>query len=168
MPSDSKNSLVWNLCKNYWTFTEIIYMSENTPLLVVFVLLSGVTIFLIFSFTFSKGGIFDTVEKEKQIAVLKAQIQKLEKLNAEKRSQLERLKTDEDYRKSIVKGLGVEIGEDEYIFRFSKEGAYDLPQVSRDSVTLGIPAIVLAFFAVQIVFAIFLIARILKDLNQTS
>lgn len=90
------------------------------------ILITILTILLAFSFTFSKGGIIDTIEKEKRILELKKQIKELQESNNQKRKQIELLKTNPDYKNSIVKGLGIEIDNNEYVFRFDQSSKTDI------------------------------------------
>lgn len=100
-------------------------MKEGVFLLTI-TLITIMTIILAFSFTFSKGGIIDTIEKEKRISELKRQIKELEESNKQKKHQIELLKTNPDYKNSIIKGLGMEIENNEYVFRFEQFNKTDV------------------------------------------
>lgn len=100
-------------------------MKEGVFLLTI-ILITIMTIILAFSFTFSKGGIIDTIEKEKRISELKKQIKELEESNKHKKHQIELLKTNPDYKNSIIKGLGMEIENNEYVFRFEQFNKTDV------------------------------------------
>lgn len=62
----------------------------------------------------------DTIQKGEEISQLREEVLKMERLNNEKSEQIKKLKSDENYRKSVVKGLGFEVDEGEYVFRFEK------------------------------------------------
>ncbi len=106
---------------------------------------------LIFSFTFSKGGIIDTIEKEKNIRDLKSKIEKLKTENKQKQKQIEMLNKNEDYRKSIIKGLGIEIEENEYIFRFNSKNSLPANQEKIEYQSQKILSFIIPMFILQII-----------------
>lgn len=95
-------------------------MNEDIVPVIFTVILSTMFVILLVSFIFSRGGVMDTIQKGEEISQLREEILKMERLNNEKSEQIRKLKSDEDYRKSVVKGLGFEVDEDEYVFRFEK------------------------------------------------
>ncbi|MCS7299353.1 MAG: septum formation initiator family protein [Spirochaetia bacterium] len=92
---------------------------DNAPIIFTIVL-STIFVILLTSFIFSRGGVMDTIQKGEEISQLREEVLKMERLNNEKSEQIKKLKSDENYRKSVVKGLGFEVDEGEYVFRFEK------------------------------------------------
>ncbi|MCX8028990.1 MAG: septum formation initiator family protein [Brevinematales bacterium] len=93
-------------------------MKSEIMFSIVVISVSILALVVSISFVFSRGGIIDTIKKEREIAYLKEQVVRLEKMNQDKKKQLEMLKNDVEYRKSITKGLGIDVEEGEYVFRF--------------------------------------------------
>lgn len=136
------------------------FLSENLFIMssdkILFFVSFSITVFVIvmvMSFAFSKGGIIDTIQKEKRISELKHYVKELETLNEQKKRQIDMLKKNEEYRKSIVKGLGVEIEDNEYVFRFDKKEEKPLVE-EKDNIkiiTIAVIVIIMILLTIQLV-----------------
>lgn len=76
------------------------------------------SIFIFISFIFSSGGIVDTFRKETQVRETKNAIEKIKEDNKKKLEIINRIKNDKDFKESLIKGLGININDGEYVFRF--------------------------------------------------
>lgn len=92
------------------------------------IFISFVTLFfslMIFgSFVFSSGGVLDTFMKEAELKKLRANIEKVKEDNKRKAQIIHMIKNDKGFRESLVKGLGINISEGEYVFRFPQSEKY--------------------------------------------
>ncbi|MFN4245695.1 MAG: FtsB family cell division protein [Brevinematia bacterium] len=131
--------------------------------LVITGIISLLTILLIFSFTFSKGGIIDTIEKEKKIYEMEKQVKELKIRNKAKQEQLEMLKKDQDYRKSLAKGLGVEVNDSEYVFRFNNYSDNKTIQNKTEYNIQNISTLLLWIFIIQTILIIMIFFKSLRE-----
>lgn len=140
-------------------------MDGNNAPIIFTIVLSTIFVMLLASFIFSRGGIIDTIQKVEDISRLREEVLKVERLNHEKAEQIRKLKSDENYRKSVIKGLGFEVDEGEYVFRFEKNtGDRLLTDLKHQKNTDNI----LTFLVVLIVFQLIIFAvvsfRMLLDI----
>lgn len=140
-------------------------MGGNNAPIIFTIVLSTIFVMLLASFIFSRGGIIDTIQKVEDISRLREEVLNVERLNHEKAEQIRKLKSDENYRKSVIKGLGFEVDEGEYVFRFEKNtGDRLLTDLKHQKNTDNI----LTFLVVLIVFQLIIFAvvsfRMLLDI----
>ncbi|MGC8766379.1 MAG: hypothetical protein ACP5PT_02710 [Brevinematia bacterium] len=122
----------------------------------IFILFLSLIVFT--SFVFSKGGILDTFNKEMQIKELKDRIEMIKNDNKQKKEIIDKIKTDEGFRESLIKGLGINISEGEYVFKFfDQKDNIDLKSVSNQNhIFLYFIFSLSLFFIIVQVFVIFL------------
>ncbi|MEN2998849.1 MAG: septum formation initiator family protein [Brevinematia bacterium] len=126
-------------------------MKEEKALMILLAILFLTTVAFIFSLIFSKGGILDSLKKERRVEDLKKQVRDLELSNLEKQKRIEMLKNDREYLDSIVKGFGINIKENEYIFRFDDAKRNTLRKTELDNAnSLKIMVIVVGLFLFQL------------------
>lgn len=136
----------------------------DTPVIFT-VVLSIMFVILLASFIFSRGGVIDTIQKVEQISQIKDEILRMEKLNNEKAEKVRKLKSDENYRKSVVKGLGFEVDEGEYVFRFEKNDSEQLlinPRHQKN--TTDIVMFLIALIILQLIVFVIVGVRMILDI----
>jgi len=118
-----------------------------------------VSFLILVLFILGPNGIVDTYKKQEKIKYLNQKIAEIKEQNKHKKEVVENLKNS-DLKKIYIKGIGLDLGEGEYVFKFDNG---DLQKIQTDTKAPQDETIMIIFIFViiitflQILLAIFLL-----------
>jgi ATP-dependent Zn protease len=118
-----------------------------------------VSFLILVLFILGPNGIVDTYKKQEKIKYLNQKIAEIKEQNKHKKEVVENLKNS-DLKKIYIKGIGLDLGEGEYVFKFDNGDPQKIQtdtKAPQDQTIMIIFIFVIIITFLQILLAIFLL-----------